>query len=270
MRKTAVLKEFCGHSGCRVLLCRAGRFRFVRKVSASPQYNGRLRRQMDKQARFANPTIRTPHVIDCGERDGLFFFDMEHIEGLPLHAFMTFNTMHVVAPLFRQLVRFVRSNQDPCTVDMTGPIEEKLTAVARAAELNGARYRTFCLEYDWSEVPAGYCHGDLTFENILVVDGELCFVDFLDSFLETPFVDLSKLMQDLLIMWSWRKHSRRPFVKNIQLYDELLGSMSGKEHALSQRLLVLNLLRALPYAWRPEDRRFLAEALDHLADRFSI
>jgi hypothetical protein len=262
-----VVKRLQGHSGCQVLLCMAGRTKFVRKISASEGYNDRLQRQMEKQRRFRDPSIRAPAVFDCGERDGLYYFDMEYIAGLPLHTFVSMNRMPAILPPVKQLTCFVRQNDGGATVDLSGAVREKIAALTGRDDTT-ARYAAYCLEHDWSNVPAGYCHGDLTFENVLVRDGELYLVDFLDSFADTPYIDFSKLLQDVLLMWSWRAQDRPPFIKNIVLYNGLAGMLSPAELELTHRLLVLNLLRALPYARERADESFLHAALAHLAERF--
>lgn len=264
-----VVKQLHGHSGCLVLLCATGRTRFVRKISASAAYNDRLRRQMEKQRGFRHLTIRAPAVLDSGERAGLFFFDMEYIAGFTLHTFVSRNTTRSIVPLVRQLTRFVRRNHGEATVDLTAAIHGKIATLQRGDDQAVARHADYCLAHDWSEVPAGYCHGDLTFDNILVRDDGLHLIDFLDSFVDTPYVDFSKLLQDVLLMWSWRAQPRRPFVKNIHIYDGIVEILAPWELELTHRLLVLNLLRALPYARTAADHRFLHTALAHLADRFS-
>ncbi|GAM87620.1 hypothetical protein ANO11243_056470 [Dothideomycetidae sp. 11243] len=52
-------------------------------------------------------------------------------------------------------------------------------------------------------IPMGPCHGDLTFQNMLVdfTARELCVFDFLDSFVETPLQDIAKLLQDCRHLW---------------------------------------------------------------------
>ncbi|PNS13754.1 DNA polymerase epsilon subunit B [Sphaceloma murrayae] len=52
-------------------------------------------------------------------------------------------------------------------------------------------------------VPLGSCHGDLTFQNMLIdcTNRELCVFDFLDSFVESPLQDIAKLLQDCRHLW---------------------------------------------------------------------
>ena len=52
------------------------------------------------------------------------------------------------------------------------------------------------------EIPIGKCHGDLTFSNILFNGNNYYLIDFLDSFIESPLLDLVKIRQDSKYEWS--------------------------------------------------------------------
>ena len=51
-------------------------------------------------------------------------------------------------------------------------------------------------------IPVGVCHGDLTFSNILFNGNNYYLIDFLDSFIESPIMDMVKLRQDTAHLWS--------------------------------------------------------------------
>jgi Choline/ethanolamine kinase len=52
-------------------------------------------------------------------------------------------------------------------------------------------------------LPMGKCHGDLTFANILFpTSGKLILVDFLDSYIESPILDIAKVLQETALSWS--------------------------------------------------------------------
>ena len=52
------------------------------------------------------------------------------------------------------------------------------------------------------EIPFGKCHGDLTFSNILFNGNNYYLIDFLDSFIESPLLDIVKIRQDSQFEWS--------------------------------------------------------------------
>ena len=78
-----------GHSGCKILLYDDGIKSFIRKISKSKDYNDRLLKQCSKQANFVNPFIKAPKIIKSGiDEDGLFYFDMEYIQGVTLSEYI--------------------------------------------------------------------------------------------------------------------------------------------------------------------------------------
>ena len=59
------------------------------------------------------------------------------------------------------------------------------------------------------EMPIGVCHGDLTFSNILFTSTNYYFIDYLDSFIETPIQDIVKLRQDTKYFWSTMMYKKK-------------------------------------------------------------
>ena len=264
------LKELKGHSGCHVFLCERGNTRFVKKVSGAAGYAQRLEQQMLKQRAFEHSCIRKPSVYEHGTEDDLFYFTMEYVKGVQLSTFISRNTVRDVDPIIDQLLSFVRSNICDVTADFSVPISEKLWTISSTSRFDIDRYVQYCMAFDWRAVPTGYCHGDLSFENILVHQSNLYFIDFLDSFIETPYLDLSKLLLDILVLWSWRFEKRRPIVKNTHIYDIVLSQLESREVEIVRRFLVLNLLQILPYANAHGNALFVQDALEHLAVKFKI
>ena len=264
------LKELKGHSGCHVFLCERGNTRFVKKVSGAAGYDHRLEQQMLKQREFEHSWIRKPSVYEFGTENDRFYFTMEYVNGVQLSTFISRNTVREVDPLIDQLLSFVRSNICDVTVDFSAPISEKLWSISSTSRFQIDRYVQYCLAFDWRAIPTGYCHGDLSFENILVHKSNLYFIDFLDSFIETPYLDLSKLLLDILVLWSWRFENRRPIIKSTHIYDIVLSQLESREVEIVRRFLVLSLLQILPYANSHHNALFVQDALEHLAVKFNI
>jgi thiamine kinase-like enzyme len=100
--------------------------------------------------------------------------------------------------------------------------------------------------------PIGTSHGDLTFENIIVFNDELYLIDFLDGYVQTPLVDISKLYQELYLNWSSRD-SQSPFIVNVRnhqlkkVLDDFVIEM-GYDKMTIRLHIVITMLRILPYA----------------------
>lgn len=264
-----VVKRLTGHSGCSVLLCRAGDAYFVRKYSASIAYNPRLHEQAAKQARLS-ALVRTPKVIDQGVADGLVFFDMEYVSG---HDFRTYAPLQNVASLsafaHRTLeplgtlagtragsvsaARFEAKVHSVCTALAASPFVGRHSAVL-------GRARSVLETADWSGIPRTDCHGDLTLENMLVRDdGEIVLIDLLDGDLESVWLDAAKLLQDLDSGWSlraflWKSElssaDRLMLMLSRYLYEEIKVQVLEMFPELDSRLRQLRTLQAmrvLPY-----------------------
>ena len=97
----------------------------------------------------------------------------------------------------------------------------------------------------------GYCHGDLTFENIIVKNKKIYLIDFLDSYINSPLIDISKLQQDLILNWSnrFKNENILCLIRNQWLYNYLDLFIADKR--LSTEAIELQkkitLLRILPY-----------------------
>ena len=53
------------------------------------------------------------------------------------------------------------------------------------------------LEKSPDHYPHGYCHGDMGFANMLVEDGQIYMIDFTESFIESPLMDLATMALSL-------------------------------------------------------------------------
>jgi thiamine kinase-like enzyme len=135
--------------------------------------------------------------------------------------------------------------------DIKDDVEEKITDLHLSTKYQV--FKDYCLDYDWQKINKSYSHGDLTFENIIIRDGEIFFIDFLDSFTSSRVLDYSKLMQDIASAWSWRENTQSPFINLLLLDNILKESVSTNILTASHKMLILNLLRIIPYSSKKEE-----------------
>jgi predicted Ser/Thr protein kinase len=265
-----VIKKLKGHSGCKILLCEENNKKFVRKISHSSSYNNRLRLQMEKQKNFHNKVLKTPKVLSVGYDDnGNFYFDMEYIGGVSLSRYIGTSDINNSKEIVGKLLNFCISNKTE-NFNCFDAVNKKLLGMNFSKDTQFfEKFKRYCMSCDWSSVPSGFCHGDLTFENIIVYKSDLYLIDFLDSFLKSPHIDISKMLQDLLVMWSWRDENVAPFIKNIILYDELIDNLTDSDRKVVYSLLVVNLLRIIPYA-DSKNYTFVKSALSFLGNKLKI
>jgi len=237
-----VIKTFKGNSGCIIYLMNDLQLgNFIRKKSSNINYNKRLLLQCEKQKQFNSNLVKTPKVFREDFIDDLYYFDMEYIIGTKFSDYISQNTVNEIYPHINTILNFIKSNNIIKYIDANNIIKNKINEISTKLNI------TNICNFNIKEIPLSYCHGDLTFENIIIDNkGNLYLIDFLDSFINTNLIDYSKILQDLIFTWSWRNENNKPYPK-ILLLQEYIKNNIQKEYETSHLLMKLNLLRILPY-----------------------
>ena len=127
-------------------------------------------------------------------------------------------------------------------------------------------------EYEWKHCIASDCHGDLTLENIVWVDGELYLLDFLDSFYNSWMIDFAKIFQDIECYWSYRHKEvlgenlriRLVILKQLVI-DRILTLKDGDKLLYSiYCILLINLVRIVPYSNDELTKVYLAREIEKI------
>lgn len=207
-----VVKRFNGHSGCEVDLCKIGNDYFVKKTAPTASYAQRLVRQAEKQARLST-LIPVPKILRTSFESPSVSYDMEFVHGLDFKQTCLSRPIvwivDLVGKIFRHLEALKATRVDKDLSPFFRQKIESLEDVLIRNDSPNVRALVPRLEilhsYDYSLVPASESHGDMTLENIIFTqDGEVVFIDVLDSDLETFWMDLAKLIYDIEISWSLR------------------------------------------------------------------
>ena len=107
------------------------------------------------------------------------------------------------------------------------------------------------------DIPIGKCHGDLTLSNIIFDDfnDRYFLIDFLDSYIESPILDLSKISQETKLQWTSKlmhqTHDAAKYKIAMNVIDyEIQTHFLKYEWYKNYRSIVefQNLIRLLPYA----------------------
>ncbi len=275
MSKIEFVKNLTGHSGCGLKLYRKDNILFLRKDSGTSGYNRRLKKQCIKQQRFQLEGIKTPEVLSYGLKNGLFYFDMEFLNGITLAEHMNSIKIkeinHLIGLLFKALPIASSKINPKADRIFHNKIAELRQKIAQTNNLAMAALQKL-ESYDYSNVPGSYCCGDLTLENIILSDDKQVYlIDFLDSFYNSWMIDVAKLLQDLELRWSYR-HSKIDFNLNMRLavarealIENIAEFPDGQEMLKSiYHILLLNVLRIYPYAKDAVTADFLQTAVSQV------
>ena len=277
-----------GHSGCEVKLVRLDGVVFVQKSSQDRSYNSRLQKQLQKQKRFADsnrlPFIRIPKILEERERGGLVTARMEYVYFLDSIDYFATASIVDVDVVVSMIQSYIDSEiLDSEIVDVSpGVFLDKLNEIARVLEANGQIriyehhikiLESIIRESDCIRLPIGPCHGDLTFSNIMIASDSaaIALIDFLDSFIESPIIDIAKVRQDSLFCWSLAMAARPDDPVRFSLVMRYIDTKvsehySGHDwYALNiDLILALNMLRIAPYAKRQGVHEFLQNSISSL------
>lgn len=264
-----------GHSGCQIFLIEEDDGSvYVRKISKDKEYNSRLKIQSEKQAFFSGDPIKAPKVLSTGYTDeGLYYFDMEYIQGVTLAEYIKTMEIGKVKGLVEALVSSLVPQKQ---VEISKEQQEKVKNVfdKKIADLHNKLYgnnkivdQALCLleKHDWSKLVPSQCHGDMTLENIIVKNDRLYFIDFLDSFYDSWFLDIGTLLQDVQVMWSYRfqnEVSMNTVLRLIVFRDLLLDEIRKLDATYTLEIyysLLQKLVRIYPYTTDELTYNFLNE-----------
>ena len=250
-----------GLSGCSLELIND---RVLRKHSPSIEYNSRLLMQAEKQKVFSNriyKNVDAPKVYDI-QSD---YFDMEYIPGNTFSEFFSTASVNdvefVVQTLFDYFDSLISTSR---MVDATNKILKKLDSLKE--KTFHKEYIEFLRKYVESNkiiVPHTFCHGDLTFSNVIFHKNRLFFIDFLDCYVDTFLSDLVKIKQDLDYFWAlktWNVHTHRLEQIYRFAWNELENRYSSFMYEHFDILDVMNILRIEPYL-TSEDQRVILDRI---------
>jgi len=261
-----------GHSGCRVEIL-AG---MVLKQATTASSAGRLQVQREKQQHFktAINQIRVPKVLYYNAMS----FAMEYLNMLDCIEFFEVAAPKTIESRVNLLVQLILEELKAAKLREVNSnlfLEKLDTIQKRVPEGIWQEYYAYhvskireCLSRRLV-IPLGQCHGDLTFSNIMfsLEAAEIGLIDFLDSFLESPIVDIIKMRQDTRYNWTSRWCGRPHDTVRVSIVmfwlDKLLESAFGQIiHASYFRVVeMLNYFRIAPYAQSIAEHQYLSEVL---------
>ena len=236
-----------GLSGCKLELING----LLRKHSASAEYNSRLISQAEKQIVFSKriyKNIETPKVHDIE----VFYFDMDYVSGQNFEEFFSTASVNdvefVVSTLFEYFDELISTARN---VDASNKILKKIDSLKEKTSY--PKYIEFLRKYVEDNriiVPHTFCHGDLTFANIIFHKNRLFFIDFLDCYVDTFLSDLVKLKQDLHHLWA--VHNQDVYSVRIhQIYEYIWDKLEVRYESFMNEsfhiLDAMNALRIEPY-----------------------
>jgi len=193
-----------------------------------------------KQKGFKSKFFKTPNVLNI-ERDG---FKMEYISGYSFSQFLTAASKRDLDGFINKIDGYLKENQ---ITNYDIPIELFINKI-KSIDYDSTLLLSKIKNKKTVNVGVGICHGDLTLSNMIFAE-DIYLIDFLDSYLESPTMDIVKLRQDTHLHWSLNMVENVTDLTKIKLglryIDEfLINNYEVEDYYFLQ---IINLIRIFPY-----------------------
>lgn len=281
-----------GHSGCLIEIINEDNELYVMKSSSNPKYYDRLIKQAQKQdsaAKLKYQHIRIPQILSVKKGMDIVQVKMEYVYSKNFVEFFESAGFEQIDCFVEALKRFIDTeiSLSPQKNISSSLIKDKYINVKENVMMNSLLNTDSNIKeiMDFSErifsnlsdmtLPLGICHGDLTFSNILFNGSNYYLIDFLDSFIESPLMDVVKIRQDSTYQWS-----RLMYVKPIdrtrfdiicaKIDDELNNYFDSYEWYRNyyKTFQLMNILRVLQYAKEEKTVAQLKKILNGICNEF--
>lgn len=285
--------EVKGHSGCQIEIVRENGQLFVYKSSRDPNYLDRLVLQAEKQRSAALPElqhIRVPKIHLIERKDSLVSVKMDYVYSKNFVEFFEQAGFEQVGYFVDALIMYVEREIQyspltvvPRSVVIDKFVDVKAKTVANKSLINDLEIKEILNvsqrvfdELTDMILPVGLCHGDLTFSNILFNGNNYYLIDFLDSFIESPLLDIVKLRQDTAWLWSQMMYVHPCDIIRLHIafgkidaeIDKYFSSRYEWYCRFYQPLQLMNFLRILQYAREQAVIDYLKKAINEQLKAF--
>ena len=277
-----------GHSGCNIDIIEEEGHLYVKKSTKDPKYKARLNLQGNKQSNdmCLCGSITNPHIYRTEVNDDECFILMDYIYAKNFIDYFEHASASDIDHFINTFVIYIKTELGKCTKEKVKKeiFVNKFNSVVencKKNELTRDNNRVKMILNDCKKVfdnmpeeiimPVGVCHGDLTFSNILFTSNSFYFIDYLDSFIETPIQDIVKLRQDTKYFWSTMMYTKKYDIVRLNMIFKYIDNRLVEEFGDMEdyfnnydRLQLMNILRILPYVKEEKVRDFVLNILQSL------
>lgn len=214
---------------------------FVRK-------SGDIRRNLERYDILKNLEMPIPKIFEIYENH----YDMEYIPNLDIITYLTNNQVKKLTEFIVEVLEKFSKNS----------IESDFSEVY-SKKLKNFDFAMYNLPFTSDELikklpkflPMSEYHGDFTLQNILynTVNKNFVLIDPLTTEYSSYVFDIAKLRQDLTCKWFIRQENYF-FDSKLKIIFE---SLSKFTHYDNNYILILMLLRVIPYCNNESDKNFL-------------
>ncbi len=277
-----------GHSGCIIdIIDNQGELK-VKKSTEDPNYFKRLIKQGEKQQNDKSicGSILVPEIYDIKENKYECYILMKYIYAKNFIDYFEYASPDDIDVFITNFINYINKELSFCKIKKISKdvFIKKFDSIVKNCEKNELTKdnnrvkisldeckKVFYNLPDEIEIPIGDCHGDLTFSNILFTSNNFYFIDYLDSFIETPIQDIVKLRQDTKYFWSTMMYTKKYDQIRLGMIfnyidNKIVEHFKNNEYYYKNydRLQLMNILRILPYVKEERIRNYVLSVIESL------
>lgn len=284
--------EINGHSGCSIKIMEQEGELWVDKSTDQPGYFARLKKQAEKQKHFFTTgfeKVRTPEIVRLKENKETCTMTMKYIHSQNFVEFFDHAGFEKIEQFTQQIIQLLEWEISVSKTQQVSfrVLSDKLADVKMNIQKsfpNDQHLKTIMAKSDnvFSQtkdiiIPVGQCHGDLTLSNILFNHNRLFLIDFLDSFIESPIIDMVKLRQDTAFGWSYLMYGNTYDTVRHQITIDWIDQVFTRHFSRYEwynqyynTFQLMNFLRILQYARKKEIIIYLKEKINDILDNHEL
>ncbi|MBI2596900.1 hypothetical protein HYW41_01975 [Candidatus Daviesbacteria bacterium] len=285
-----------GSSGVSILFKNNKGIKIVRKQSEKKEQIDRLKVQYSKHiflSKLNNDLLRSnkpvlfniPQIISSGNEGGNFFYEYKFVEGVSLSEALSLKSTNQLIKLIDKLVLIIKyfsTNSEYFELSYENRkfedvLTDKIVNVCNILNLDSSIKNKLLSKLSSVNIPTNktLCHGDLSFENIIVDKKDnIWLIDCIGTFYPHYWTDLSKLFQDIEGEWYSLKHKVKPDrFKNKQLTNYLKKRINefDKDYIKSHNFfMAMIFLRILPYLKDQSKQKKILRKINSYLDKKSM
>jgi len=277
-----------GHSNFNIEVIIINNEYFIIKYAKNKEDFMRLIKQIEKQKLFEPNLYFSKPLITTIDTSNLNF-KMKYISGIDILNMIINSSKNKNICFFNKIIylidTFIKDSSEQLI--QKNIITDKLKCIKNNINANNNVNIIFDDLFNLLEIyndtkdiylPVGKCHGDLTFSNMIYdFDKDIIYlIDFLDSFIETPFFDIIKIRQDTKYQWSLNLINLNYNYITISSYLEMFDNIIHDYYKINNFynhynfFQIINLLRILQYAHDTKIINYLIIHINQLKNEFKL
>ena len=284
--------EVKGHSGCVIEIIKENDDLCILKSTDDKKYFSRLVQQAKKQQiafEHEYQHIRIPQIYEIKEHADRVSIKMEYVYSKNFIEYFETAGFEQISYFVKAFILFIEKELQVSPLQCVSAdvlrrkfqdVQEKIGTnplLADDADIQAVMKKTtkiFSMAKDML-LPIGICHGDLTFSNMLFNGNNYYLIDFLDSFVESPLLDIVKLRQDSAYLWSqlmyihdYDRIRLKVISENIDKKIDTYFSRYTWYGEYYTTFQLMNFLRILQYAHEKKIIYYLKDVLKKITNEF--